>query len=361
MLPHCGDFLDLPSSVSMGQQSSKQRTSTSSTTVSEVRASSCRRGRSTDACATIAGLKGWAMGHDEGAEQDKVAFEEYEIRIQDGETYVDSLRWTRFLSNLVARRRPFSTRLLNLRRRAQKSTRTQDTNLNEVSVPSPARLDEQSVRSDGSSPPFLVPCTESADGLQHAQRSTEHQSSNRNPTRTADRSNQSTPIEHTHSESASSRTANGTDSNSSNPPEERLQTNIDVLASLLSMATAATASSLLNNHADVLATLSSDSSSGSQLSPQRARVAWSILEHLFHLRSNRRTTSSNNVELLQDLSLALLTSRFMNVPPLGPLRERAELQPGSFERFLVDVHARVRASLQEDHERSASGKLNRVS
>ncbi|CAG7853547.1 SubName: Full=Uncharacterized protein {ECO:0000313/EMBL:CCA73310.1} [Serendipita indica DSM 11827] len=84
------------------------------------------------------------------------------------------------------------------------------------------------------------------------------------------------------------------------------------------MATAATASSLLNNHSDVLSALSSDSP-GSQLSPQRARVAWSILEHLFHLRSNRRTTGPGNMELLQDLSLALLTSRFMSTPPLGPM------------------------------------------
>lgn len=251
-----------------------------------------------------------------------------------------------------SRSRPFSTRLLNRRRGAQRSNGTRDPNLDDVSVPSPTALEEQTIRSDSTGSPPLVPCTEPAGSLQHARQSTEQQLNNQNNLR-AHRRDQSSTTEVTDGETAS-RTVDRTGSSSPNTSDNRLQTNIDVLASLLSMATAATASSLLNNHSDVLSALSSDSP-GSQLSPQRARVAWSILEHLFHLRSNRRTTGPGNMELLQDLSLALLTSRFMSTPPLGPVRERPALRPGSFERFLVDVHSRVRASLQEDHERSASG------
>jgi hypothetical protein len=143
-------------------------------------------------------------------------------------------------------------------------------------------------------------------------------------------------------------------------PEDRLQTSIDVLAALLSMATAATATSLLTGTTDVLSTLSSESPSGPQVSPTRARAAWDTLESLFYLRSTRREALSPTVELFRDLALAVLTSRSSHVPRMTAEARagRPQLPSGTFERFLIDLNANVRTSLREDYVRRSPGEWN---
>ena len=143
-------------------------------------------------------------------------------------------------------------------------------------------------------------------------------------------------------------------------PDDRLQTSIDVLAALLSMATAATATSLLTGTTDVLSTLSSDSPSGPQVSPTRARAAWDTLEGLFYLRSTRRQTLPPHIELFRDLALAVLTSRSSHIPrmPAETRASRPPLPPGTFERFLIDLNANVRNSLREDYVRRSSGECS---
>jgi hypothetical protein len=139
--------------------------------------------------------------------------------------------------------------------------------------------------------------------------------------------------------------------------DERLQTSIDILAALLSMATAATATSLLTGTTDVLATLSSDSTGGPQVLPARARVAWDTLENLFYLRSSRQPTMAPHMELFRDLTLAILTSRLSSTSlstSSNNRNQRPALQSGTFERFLVDLNTSVRTSLREDYLRRGS-------
>lgn len=140
------------------------------------------------------------------------------------------------------------------------------------------------------------------------------------------------------------------DASSTAPMDERLQSSIDILAALLSMATAATATSLLTGTTDVLSTLASDSPSGPQVSPTRARAAWDILQNLFYLRLNRASTLSPQIELFRDLALAVLTARNVTTP-ISPRDDRPPLPSGTFERFLVDLNASVRTSLRDDYTR----------
>ncbi|KIM26402.1 hypothetical protein M408DRAFT_16925 [Serendipita vermifera MAFF 305830] len=122
------------------------------------------------------------------------------------------------------------------------------------------------------------------------------------------------------------------------------------------MATAATATSLLTGTTDILSTLSSDSPSGPQVSPTRARTAWDTLESLFYLRSDRESTISPHIQLFRDLALAVLSSRSSYAPRITPESRagRTPLPVGSFERFLVDLNANVRLSLREDYGRRGS-------
>ena len=142
-------------------------------------------------------------------------------------------------------------------------------------------------------------------------------------------------------------------------PDDRLQGSIDVLAALLSMATAATATSLLTGTTDILSTLSSESPSGPQVSPTRARTAWDTLESLFYLRSDRDSNISPHIQLFRDLALAVLSSRSSYAPQITPesRASRTPLPVGSFERFLVDLNGNVRLSLRDDYVRRGSGKL----